>query len=80
MALYTTTTTVQTPPGSYAATTNIVSAGTATLSYVVDGQTDQNIDGASWSVDATKQIDLPLCKLTITLTGDATFSLLPLPN
>lgn len=81
MADYTTTTAdILTPPGRYAATTNVVSSGSVTLSYKVDTRPEQDIDDASWSANATKTIDLPLCRLTITITGDASFSLLPLPN
>jgi len=61
--------------GEYAATASMTS-GSVTLSYSVDGLPAQDIDSAAWTANATNTIKLPECNLTVTLTGDAKFSLL----
>jgi hypothetical protein len=74
--LFETTDTVSIQPGLYIATTDVTTSGSATLSFIVDSLPAQDIENASWSADANKTIRLPACQLTVTLTGDAKFSLL----
>lgn len=62
--------------GTYIATTDVTTSGTAALSFSVDSLPAQNIENASWSASISKVIHLPECNLTVTLTGDAKFSLL----
>jgi len=81
MATYTETTAdISTPPGKYVITASFPTAGTVTLSYKVGDLQEENIEDASWSVAATKRIDLPLCLLTVTITGGGEFNILRLPN
>ena len=61
--------------GEYVATASMTS-GSVALSYSVDGLPAQDIDDAAWTTSATDSIKLPECSLTVTLTGDAKFSLL----
>jgi hypothetical protein len=75
MLFDTTTTDISVQPGEYSAVTSVTTSGSATLSFVVDELPAQNIENASWSANANKKITLPDCLLTVTLTGDAKFSL-----
>ena len=74
--LYDTTTTISVTPGEYSAVTSVTTSGSATLSFSVDDLPSQDIEDASWSTSSSKKITLPSCFLTITLTGDAKFSLI----